>query len=109
MSIRLCAVIPSRNHYEALEKIVRTLRAHGLSVIIVDDGSNAPAKEHIARLATIDEEINILRLPVNRGKGAAVMEGVRSAAAKGFTHVVQIDADGQHDLEALPALIEAGK
>ncbi len=49
------------------------------------------------------------RLPVNQGKGGAVIAGLELAAQAGFTHALQIDADGQHDLAALPALLDAGR
>src|SRR5262249_41031442 len=43
----------------------------------------------------------------NQGKGGAVAAGLRHALARGFTHAVQVDADGQHDLSQLASLIEA--
>ncbi|HET7268130.1 MAG TPA: glycosyltransferase, partial [Oleiagrimonas sp.] len=46
-----------------------------------------------------------LHLPANRGKGAAVMAGIAHAGSEGFTHALQVDADGQHDLEDVPRLL----
>ena len=42
-------------------------------------------------------------------KAAAVMDGFKLALEKGYSHAIQIDADGQHDVAALPAFLEAGK
>ena len=49
--------------------------------------------------------MEVLRQAVNAGKGGAVIAGLRHAAAAGFSHVVQVDADGQHDLSALGTLV----
>jgi predicted LPLAT superfamily acyltransferase len=103
MTFSPCAVIPSHNHWRALPAVVERLRAEGLPVFIVDDGSDAAAAEAIAALS--GEGVSVTRLPVNRGKGVAVGEGFRLAQAAGFTHAVQVDADGQHDLDALPRLL----
>lgn len=105
MSGRICAVIPSCNHHGALPEIVARLRGYGLAVYIVDDGSDEPAAGEIGRLADPGNGIVVARLPVNRGKGSAVFEGLRQAAAAGYTHAFQIDADGQHDLASVPQFL----
>lgn len=104
-----CALIPSRNHWTALPAIVATLRRAGLPVLVIDDGSDEPAARALAALHDPDDCVTVTRLPVNRGKGVAVAAGFRLAAAAGFTHAVQIDADGQHDLDALPRLLAAAE
>ncbi len=109
MSWRCCAIIPSRNHTAVIGEIVRELRGHGLDVFIVDDGSNEPHRTVLAALHAPAAGITVYRLAVNRGKGAAVMKGVELATAAGFTHALQIDADGQHDLAQVPALLALGK
>jgi predicted LPLAT superfamily acyltransferase len=103
------AIIPSRNHHAALPGIVASLRRHGLPVIIVDDASDEPARSALAALAASERGVSMHRLEVNQGKGGAVIAGFELAIAAGWTHAVQIDADGQHDLAALPALLAAGR
>lgn len=106
--LRICVVIPSHNHWRAMPAIVERLRAAGLEIIIVDDGSDEPARQALHQLGRIDAGVEVLRLDQNGGKGAAVIEGLRRAASRGFTHALQIDADGQHDLAALePSLKQA--
>ncbi|MGE1125636.1 glycosyltransferase, partial [Pseudomonas zeae] len=56
------------------------------------------------RLAT-EDGIDLLRLPANQGKGGAVMAGLRHAQRLGWTHALQIDADGQHDAGDVPAFV----
>ena len=109
MSLRCCAIIPSRNHTAVIGEIVRELRGHGLHVFIVDDGSDEPHRTVLAALRAPDAGVTVYRLAVNRGKGAAVMKGVELATAAGFTHALQIDADGQHDLAQVPALLALGE
>jgi predicted LPLAT superfamily acyltransferase len=53
--------------------------------------------------------VRLITLPVNSGKGGAVMDGLRAAFAAGFTHGMQVDADGQHDLDVLDGFFEAGR
>jgi predicted LPLAT superfamily acyltransferase len=103
--VTVCAVVPSHDHYRALGAVVARLRSAGLAVFIVDDGSAEPGRSAIAALHDEAGGIVARRLEVNRGKGAAVIEGFRLAAAAGFSHAVQVDADGQHDLDALPRML----
>lgn len=104
-----CAVVPSHNHWKRLPDVVAGLRRHGLPVVIVDDGSGEPAAAAIAALDDPSGGVRVLRRPCNGGKGAAVMDGFRHAWAEGYTHVVQVDADGQHDLGSLETLLEAAR
>jgi predicted LPLAT superfamily acyltransferase len=107
MEPKLCAVVPTRNHCAALGTISASLSAHGLIVFIVDDASGEPARTSIASLHSPAAGVEVVRLAENLGKGGAVAVGLRHAFDRGFTHAVQVDADGQHDLSKLAALIEA--
>lgn len=108
-TFRPCAIIPVYNHSSAVRAVVGKVRAHALPVILVDDGSSSECAAVLDRIASADPEIRLLRLPVNRGKGAAVLHGVRVALANGFSHGVQIDADGQHDTDAIPKALELAR
>jgi predicted LPLAT superfamily acyltransferase len=101
-----CAVVPTYNHWKALPGVVNRLKDAGLVVFIIDDGSPEPAASAIAALDDRPNGVVVQRLRVNQGKGAAVIAGFRLAAAAGYTHAVQVDADGQHDLAALPSLLD---
>jgi predicted LPLAT superfamily acyltransferase len=109
MSFRPCAVIPSRNHAAVLGDIVHRLRAAGLVVFIIDDASDAPARDTIAALHAPADGVVVFRFTENQGKGGAVAKGFELASAAGFSHAAQIDADGQHDLAALAPLLSLGK
>lgn len=105
MTNTICAVIPSRNHYREIGRVVARIRELDLPVFVVDDASKSPAREALASLTDGDQHITVIRNDVNQGKGGAVLRGIEAAAAHGFSHVMQIDADGQHDLAALPRLL----
>lgn len=74
---------------------------HGLSLVVVDDGSDDGTAESLAGLA-----LTLLRHTHNQGKGAALKTGFAWALQHGFAAIVTIDADGQHDPKAIPHLLE---
>jgi glycosyltransferase involved in cell wall biosynthesis len=100
-------VVPVFDHELAVGVTTAGLRAHGLTVLLVDDGSGPACEAELRRLAAADPEVRLSRLPVNQGKGAAVLAGLKAAAAAGFTHALQIDADGQHDSADVPRFVAA--
>lgn len=104
-ALRLCAIVPVYDHAAPLPGVLDGLRAAGLPVFVVDDGSAAPCAQVIDACVAADASRHLVRLPMNAGKGAAVQAGLAAAHAAGFTHALQVDADGQHDLGALPALV----
>lgn len=106
-SQRFCIVVPLYNHAAALPGTVRALLAHGLPIIIIDDGSDDGGAAAAGALQKSHEGIELVSFSENQGKGAAVMAGLQRAHSRGFTHAIQVDADGQHDLSALPRLVEA--
>lgn len=101
----VCAVVPVFDHERAIAGTVAGLRNLGLPVILVDDGSGPACAAELDRLASEDPQLSLVRLPVNQGKGGAVMAGLAAAAEAGFTHALQIDADGQHDPSDVPRFV----
>jgi glycosyltransferase involved in cell wall biosynthesis len=93
-----CAVIPVYNHEHAVGSVVEAVRAAGLACVLVDDASGPACARELDRLAALGPDVTLVRLPRNLGKGGAVSAGLRAARAHGFTHALQIDADGQHAL-----------
>jgi glycosyltransferase involved in cell wall biosynthesis len=102
---RVCAIVPSHDHWKVVGTVVARLRAAGLAVFVIDDGSGEPARTVLAGLHDEAGGVTVVRLDPNQGKGCAVVAGFRLALAAGFTHAVQVDADGQHDLDALAGLL----
>jgi glycosyltransferase involved in cell wall biosynthesis len=91
--VRPLIVIPVYNHGGTLRDVViRALRACD-DVLVIDDGSNdGCAKEAVGNLP-----VRLVRHEKNMGKGAAILTAAKEAKGLGMTHIVTIDADGQHD------------
>ena len=100
--VRPAVLIPTKDNIGTIADVVRRSKTYGLPVLVVDDGcvdgSGAAAAEAGAEVITH---------PANRGKGAALLTGMRAAAARGCSHVICLDADGQHDPADIPAFAAA--
>jgi len=107
--MRACAVIPTYRHVAALPHLTAALRLHFEKVFIVDDGNDDAERDAIAALHAPENGVQVLRRDENGGKGAAMVTGFREAIAQGFTHALQLDADGQHDVADLPKFLEASR
>lgn len=108
-SFRPAALIPVYNHHKVLGEILTGLESLGLPVIVVDDGSDEVCARALDALALEHPASSLVRLAKNGGKGAAVVAGLYTADNMNFTHVIQIDADGQHDLGRVAAFLEAAR
>ena len=109
-SFSLVILIPVYNHEEAIGPTLNAVLEHGYPVLLVDDGSSLNCQLVLKELAeTFSSSVSLLRLDRNGGKGAAVKAGFRDLKGKGYTHAIQIDADGQHDLNDLAGFVEAGR
>lgn len=103
---QFCIVIPNYNHTEVLSELLTKLAVYQLPIIMVDDASNAQAKTMFAKLSSTYPLLTLLTHEINQGKGGAVQTGLRHAHKMGFSHAIQVDADGQHNLADLVKLIE---
>jgi glycosyltransferase involved in cell wall biosynthesis len=99
---RICVVAPVYNHSQTIIEVARGARQF-LPVIAVNDGST----DDTPRLLEAESGITVVHLTPNQGKGAALRAGFAKAEQLGFTHVISIDADGQHPTSALPGFIAA--
>jgi predicted LPLAT superfamily acyltransferase len=108
MNFKPCLLIPIFNHKESIRGTIKRLAAHDLPIIIVDDGSAQDTQDVLEVLAAECPLIRMERLPQNCGKGAAVMHGMRLAFKAGYSHALQIDADGQHNAEDVPLFLARG-
>lgn len=101
-----CALIPVYNHEHAIGAVVQAVLAHGVHCVLVDDGSS-PACARVLDALALErpQHVTLVRNAVNQGKGGAVISGFRRAAQDGYTHVLQIDADGQHNVADMPRFL----
>ena len=99
-------VIPVYNHGEAVQAVVAQVVALGRPCLLVDDGSEACCAQILQTLAQAHpDSVSALRQDPNQGKGAAMIAGFREAARLGYSHVLQIDADGQHEVADIPSFL----
>lgn len=99
-------LIPSYNPGPKVEETVRAARAQWTPVWVVVDGSTDGSAERLQAMAREDEGLHVIVLPENRGKGAAVLEGISQAAALGFSHALTMDSDGQHPADLIPDFMD---
>ncbi len=104
--LRFCIVLPHFNHHRQFAGMFNDLRGTGLPAILVDDGSGSESVKYLEALANDEPWLTLHCCARNRGKGAAVRTGAELAARQGYSHFIQIDADGQHDLDQLRALVD---
>lgn len=104
--MNLIAIIPHYRHIDTLPIVINALREHALPIMVIDDGSGDDYAEALKRICA---DVQLFRLPENRGKGAAMKHGLFQAATQGFTHALQIDADAQHAFTDIPKLMTAAQ
>ena len=100
--MQFCLLIPHYNHHQQLIRFLPVVAAQNLPCLIVDDGSCSQSLAELCDALTQFPAMTLLAMPHNRGKGRAIKTGMAWAAYQGFTHVIQIDADGQHHVEDIP-------
>ncbi len=98
----VAALIPALECESSIGAVVRGCRAHLADVLVVDDGSRDGTAA-----AAAEAGAEVLRLPENRGKGAALRAGLRALGERGRTHAISLDGDGQHFPDDLPRLLRA--
>ena len=106
---RHCVIIPSYNSGSLLERTVREDLEYVSTVIVVIDGSTDSSETGVIALASTTQQLHIMTLPENCGKGAAVLKGFEFALRQGFSHAVVFDSDGQHEAADLPLFFEASR
>lgn len=95
-------VIPARNEATSIRVIADACRLYARHVIVVDDASTDDTAVQLSGLP-----VQLLRSPVQLGKGGALAWGFREALAQGATAVLTLDGDGQHDPADIPAFVAA--
>lgn len=98
---RIVVLIPVYNHSNTLRDVVSRTLIYCRDVIVVDDGSTESCLETIAGL-----DVHVVSHPENRGKGAAIRTGAAHAVSMGFTHMITLDADGQHEPFDIPLFMD---
>ncbi|MGI1679084.1 MAG: glycosyltransferase family 2 protein [Cellvibrionaceae bacterium] len=104
-----CITVPVYNHEEAVGIIIDQLLTYNIPIILVDDGSDCSCKKVLQEIERRHGDVILISLSENIGKGGAVKAGLREAKKRKFTHVLQIDADGQHAVGDVPKFFALAK
>ena len=106
---RVAVLIPTYNERDTLPVLLRRLRevVPDVDVAVLDDNSPDGTGRVADRLAASDEQVHVIHRAGKEGLGAAYLAGFRWALAEGYDAVVEMDADGSHRPEHLPALLAA--
>ncbi len=106
-SLSHVVLIPSYNSGPRLAEVARAAAAHWKPVWILIDGSDDGSLEALEAAAI--EGVRVCSLSPNRGKGAAVLHGMRNASCEGFTHALVMDADGQHSPDHISVFMKTSE
>jgi len=101
-------IIPCYNHVDAFEHFAIKIAETGVPTIVIDDGSAKLQSEHLKRIC-MAHGFKYIRELSNGGKGRAMKVGFNAAKDMGFTHGLQIDADGQHDAKDIKRFFETAE
>ena len=102
--VTFLVVLPHYNHLKTLRAVVEQCRSVWPHVLVVDDGSDISPEMALQGL-----DVHLLRQTPNQGKGVAILAGAVWAQKHGFSHIITIDADGQHDPQEIPLFIHAAQ
>ncbi len=98
-------MIPSYNTGERVLLTIREALEYWAPVWVVVDGSDDDSGARLDELARSEPHVRVLRFARNRGKGAVLLDGAREAVEAGFSHVLTMDADGQHSARHIAAMM----
>jgi len=107
MSFRPLVVLPSYNSGSRLGRTLREARAVHSDVWVVVDGSTDGSDREAEALGL--EGVRFLKLAKNSGKGGAILEALRESSREGFTHLLAMDADGQHPAGRIRPFLQAAE
>jgi len=109
MKVKFCLIIPCYEaHAKNLDATLGTLKDFHIDLIVVDDGSSS---QYANKIQSICEKFNasLIINKKNGGKGSALKLGFKFALKSGYSHALQVDADGQHDISSLESIIKTSK
>ena len=101
---RTGVILPGYNVAQTIGPLIRRIRAMGLDVVMMDDGST----DHTAKTAA-EAGARVISHVRNQGKGSALRDGFAYALQAGYDLVITLDSDGQHDPQDIPRLLEVAQ
>jgi dolichol-phosphate mannosyltransferase len=106
---RILVIIPTYNESENIARIIsRTRRAvPDAHILIADDNSPDGTGKLADEIASADDHVHVMHRLGKEGLGAAYLAGFEWGLNAGYEVLVEMDADGSHQPEQLPRLLEA--
>ena len=100
--------IPFYNHLDLFKSVAERLKKYANFVLLVNDGSCDNETKGVEEICK-KYGFMYLKLQKNSGKGGAVMAALKYAKEHGYSHLLQVDADGQHDYEDIEKFLRISK
>lgn len=96
--MKILAALPTYNNEATISQVAQEVLKTGLEVLVINDGSTDKTSDELSKISGI----NIISIPENHGKGNALREAFKWAIKNSYTHLISIDADGQHAPSEIP-------
>ncbi|WP_029296463.1 DUF2062 domain-containing protein [Chryseobacterium hispalense] len=100
---KICVLVPTYNNEKTLNRVIDGILEYTRNIIVVNDGSTDSTSEILSHYS----QIQVINLPINKGKGNGLKTGFRKAKALGYNYAITIDSDGQHYPDDIPVFVEA--
>jgi glycosyltransferase involved in cell wall biosynthesis len=101
--LKCCILIPTYNNHKTLQRVIDGVLLYTNQIIVVNDGST---DETNLILENYKNQICIVTISQNKGKGNALRTGFNKARELRYNYVITIDSDGQHFPSDIPTFIE---
>ncbi|SDL11764.1 Glycosyltransferase involved in cell wall bisynthesis [Salinimicrobium catena] len=102
-SLQCCVLIPTYNNAKTLKRVLEGVLNYTANIIVVNDGST----DHTPKVLHAYNQLQVIDLPRNKGKGNALRTGFEAAAEAGYEYAITMDSDGQHFPDDLPVFLNA--
>lgn len=102
-ALQCCVLIPTYNNHNTLKRVLNEVLDFTSNIIVVNDGST----DGTATILSTFEDLHVVNLPVNKGKGNALKTGFKVAEDLGYEYAISMDSDGQHFPDDLHVFLEA--
>ena len=109
--MKICIIIPFYNHPDTIKQLVERIKPFNLSCFLINDGSSTESSQVLKQLLAEQQSswLTLYNREQNGGKGAAVIDGLQLAIQQGFSHAIQVDADGQHNIDDIKHFVTTCK
>lgn len=104
--IKAVAIIPCYRHDKTLFNVIKDVQKYISDVIVVDDGNETDVSKNIENIANQFSNVFVIKNEVNLGKGFSLAKAIHFAKEKGYSHAIQIDADGQHNTDDIKKILK---